>query len=274
MRIEFAGFALDADKEINALTLAACGADTTVDFVQLHRGKDDGIEIFGGTVNLKHILVTLPMDDGLDWDFGWVGKLQFAIVQQSPVNGNQGIEADNNNNDNDAEPRSNPEIWNLTLVGSDAEPGTAIETQKAMHLRRGTAGRIANALVMHFTDAAADVDGASTVAQAEAGALSVRSSIFFDNANAVRWPAETEDNDAGFDEETYFGGAGLANRFMDPMIDDPMDPMAPSFKPTVGSPAMSNAATPPSDGFFDRAAHVGAIGTIDWTLGWTSYPRD
>lgn len=273
-RIEFAGFALDADKEINGLTLAACGTGTVVDYVQLHRGKDDGLEIFGGTVNVKHLVVTLPMDDGLDWDFGWVGKLQYAIVQQSPVNGNMGIEADNNNNDNDATPRSNPEIWNLTLIGSDAEPGGASENQRAMHLRRGTAARISNALVMAFADGAVDIDGTASAAQATAGNLVITSSIFFDNANAATWPTEVEDNDGGFDEAAYFAEGEHANRFMNPMLADPMDPLAPSFRPMAGSPAMSGAATP-SGAFFDPAgAHVGAIGATDWTAGWTAYPRD
>src|SRR5437588_594351 len=68
VRVEFAGRPLSANNELNGITLNACGSATTIDFVQVHRGVDDGIELFGGTVNLKHLVITGSDDDGLDWD--------------------------------------------------------------------------------------------------------------------------------------------------------------------------------------------------------------
>src|SRR5207253_40977 len=55
IRIEFGGFNFVADREFNNLTLCGVGSGTTVDFIQVHRGSDDGVEFFGGTVNVKHI---------------------------------------------------------------------------------------------------------------------------------------------------------------------------------------------------------------------------
>jgi hypothetical protein len=81
VRIEFAGFNFVADREFNNLTLCGVGSGTTIDFVQLHGGSDDGIEFFGGTVNVKHIVSSQNQDDGFDTDNGWVGKAQFVIVQ-------------------------------------------------------------------------------------------------------------------------------------------------------------------------------------------------
>ena len=63
--------------------------------MQSHLGQDDGVEVFGGTVNLSHIVITQPDDDGLDWDLGWTGKAQFVIVQQKAGRGDKGFEADN-----------------------------------------------------------------------------------------------------------------------------------------------------------------------------------
>lgn len=274
LRVEFAGFELAPNNELNAFTVGACGSATVIDHVQAHLGSDDGVEVFGGTANLKHILVTQSQDDGLDWDFGWVGKAQFVIVQQSAFS-NQGFEADNNVNANDATPRSMPTIYNATLVGSDRAPGGANQKQVGMHLRRGTGAQIYNAIITSFADFPIDVDGASTVSQTPAS-LFVKNSIFFDNGNQTTW-ADPTDNDGGFDEGAYFKN-DTTNKQVDPRITSALTLTAPNFHPGANSPALtaSNAATPPSDGFFDATAtYVGAVGgSEDWTLGWTAFPAN
>ncbi|RYZ31531.1 MAG: hypothetical protein EOO72_16690, partial [Myxococcaceae bacterium] len=109
-RIEFAGYELAEDNELNGLTTGACGTATDIDYVQVHKGADDGVEMFGGTAGLKHIVISQPDDDGLDYDLGWRGKVQFLVVQQNAVVGNRAIEASGNKNDNVAQPHSVPEI--------------------------------------------------------------------------------------------------------------------------------------------------------------------
>jgi hypothetical protein len=274
VRIEFVGYQLTADNEINGLTLGACGSDTVVDWVQVHQGLDDGVEVFGGTVDLKHVLISQVQDDGLDWDFGWVGRGQFIVIQQSGLS-NQGIEADNNGAAVDATPRSNPLIYNMTLVGSDAPPGGAGQTQKGMHIRRGTAGRLWNVIVAHFADFPIDIDGAATVAQTPDD-LFLKNSIFFDNGNQTLWDDAT-DNDGGFIEGDFFRDAAHDNLEEDPLITSALSQTAPVFQPAAGSPALTaaNAATPPNDGFFDTdAVFVGAVGSTDWTTGWTAFPQE
>jgi hypothetical protein len=52
---------------------------------------DDGIEIWGGTVNLKYFSIWNVGDDSLDIDQGWRGKAQFGlIVQGYSLNASQG----------------------------------------------------------------------------------------------------------------------------------------------------------------------------------------
>lgn len=280
VRIEYAGFELSTDNELNGLTVGACGSATNLDHIHVHKGADDGIEFFGGTANIQYALISQPDDDGLDWDYGWRGKGQFIVVQQNATVGNMGIEADNNGSANDATPRSMPTLYNLTFVGSDADPGMAGKKQMAMHLRRGTAGMIHNALITGFADGGIDIDGASTVTQANGGTLAVRNSIFFDNANTNDPALSTEptDNDGGFDENAYLTGGALANLAVDPLLNaNSTSLLAPNFLPQVGSPALtaSNAATPPNDGFFDASAtFIGAFGTTDWTAGWTTFPAN
>ncbi len=197
VRIEYAGFELSTDNELNGLTVAGCGADTELSFIQVHLGEDDGIEFFGGTAGITNAVITLADDDSLDWDMGWTGKVQFLIVQQSSTRGDNGFESDNNGNDNDATPRSAPEIWNATLIGGG---GPVADDQGGMTLRRGTAGTISNAIIAHFASFAVDVADFSTVEQARAGDLAITDSYFFDNGGGDNWPnnfdgATAEQND-------------------------------------------------------------------------------
>jgi len=276
-RIEYAGYRIATDKELNGLSLGGCGSRTELDYIQIHGGNDDGIEFFGGTANAKHLVLTGNDDDNVDWDLGWRGKLQYVVVQQHKVtqsaNAENGIEADNDATNFANTPVAKPTIYNLTLIG--ANEGTKA---RGMLLRRGTQGVIKNAIVQGFTVAAIDVRDAQTVAGTNSGDLTVDNSIFFQNGagGTTHFPAEsgTGDNDSGFDENAFFTAPARNNRVsVDPQLASAYSVTAPGFAPAAGSPALTGGATPPSDGFFDASAtFVGAIGATDWTAGWTAYP--
>jgi hypothetical protein len=91
--------------------------------VQVHRGGDDGVEIFGGTVDIKHLVITEIRDDALDWDYGWRGRSQFLVARQLAGSSGSGIEADNNSINDALEPRSAPVLYNSTFVGWNGRPG-------------------------------------------------------------------------------------------------------------------------------------------------------
>ncbi len=82
VRVEYAGREISPDNELNGIAFQGVGSGTLVDYVQVHMGKDDGMEFFGGTVNVKHVLVTGCADDQVDWTDGWQGKGQFIAIQQ------------------------------------------------------------------------------------------------------------------------------------------------------------------------------------------------
>lgn len=290
VRVEFAGFELSPDNELNGISVGGCGSGTTMSYVQIHKGNDDGIECWGGAAKIDHFVISQPDDDGLDWDYGFHGDVQFLIVQQAATAGNNGFEADNNGDAHDATPRSNPTIWNATLIGSGADPGNAYKTQQGMLLRRGTAGSIHNVIVAHFADVAIDVADYATVQQAEAStpALNVTSTYFFDNANDANmgWPTDFDlDSSSGvqndcdsndmncFDEAAYFSATGEMNSFADPQLEDETNLTAPNFAPKANAPVLTGGETPPS-GFDTSATFIGAIGTDDWTAGWTSFPAN
>lgn len=282
VRVEFAGRPLSANNELNGITFNACGSGTTVEFVQVHRGVDDGIEIFGGTMNLRHVVITGSDDDGLDWDKGWRGKAQYVIAAQIPGRGNHGIEADNDASNADLLPRSAPTLSNVTLVGRNPDTAASEGPSRGVILRAGTAGRLLNLLVTNFTDKGFIVDGTPSKTQWSQGALLVSHSIFTGNPGAgvvdYRSPPRADGGvtDNGFDEATELAAPSLANRFdLDVKLVAPTSVTAPSFKPLAESPALMGGAPPPADGFFDpTATFVGAIGTVDWTEGWTAYPEN
>lgn len=152
-----AGSVVGVDDELNGIGFMGVGSATTVDYVQVHNNEDDGVEFWGGAVVAKHLVLTDNKDDSIDWDNGWVGGIQFAIVDHAADEGDHGMETDNNGDAMDAEPRSLPTIANVTLVGSGANSDTAIKH------REGTGVMMYNTVVTGF-EACLDIDDAPTSA--------------------------------------------------------------------------------------------------------------
>lgn len=283
-RVEFTGFKLANGNELQGLTIGGCGSATTIDYVQSHVSLDDGIEVFGGTSDMKHLVITGADDDGLDWDFGYAGRVQFVVVQQHPDKGNWGIEADSNEKSFEALPRSSPELWNITLVG---RPSGGAEKSGAMMLRRGTAGKLHNVIAVDFADGAIDIADASTAAQWNGGALAIKNSIFYalkgNTTGLVPTPnpvkdssgTVTEADGANFNEASKLMEAVHANKYVNPQLVAATNITAPNFLPATGSPALdANNAGVPGTGFDGSARFVGAFGTTDWSAGWTAYPEN
>lgn len=120
LRIQYAGYEVFPGNELNGITFGGVGSGTTVDYVQVHNNADDCVEFFGGTVDVKHLVCTGAGDDNLDIDWGYVGRLQYVIVQQSNSTGDHIVESDNVNSDSAVgyltEPRSNPIVSNFTFI--------------------------------------------------------------------------------------------------------------------------------------------------------------
>jgi hypothetical protein len=166
-RIEFSGVTFGADNELNVFSLNGVGRGTTIDHVQANVGDDDGIEWFGGTVNGKYLVATSARDDLFDWQIGWTGAVQFGLGYQnaaiSDSTGRNGFESDNNEGGFNLLPRSNPDICNVTVIGCVRQ--TCGSTGAGANLRRGTAGKIANTILMDFPSAGLDLDNDETLAR-------------------------------------------------------------------------------------------------------------
>ena len=78
--IRHGGANIGEGNEINGLTLGGVGAGTTIEYVEVVSNQDDGIEFFGGTVNVSHALVWNAGDDAIDTDQSWAGTLNNFVV--------------------------------------------------------------------------------------------------------------------------------------------------------------------------------------------------
>ncbi len=143
-RLQFAGREIAAGKEFNGLFLAGVGSGTTINHVHVHKGSDDGIEIFGGTVNLNDVVLTDNEDDGFDLDDGWHGYAQRFIISNGPK-GDNCIEYDGQGKD--AGESTQAMFANFTLVGTSGNTENSILTVK-----KSGAVRMANFYVANFVD--------------------------------------------------------------------------------------------------------------------------
>jgi hypothetical protein len=270
VRVEWAGFPISPDNELNGFAFQGAGSGGTFEFLEALNGGDDGFEWFGGTANARNIVSVGSLDDSIDWTFGWTGKVQFAVVQQRADGAgvaDRGIEADNNETDFNLTPRSSPQLANVTLVG-DTDPEFAGSTF-GLELRRGTAGELRNFIVMNFKNVGLRISDQATYDQFGDGALDLQGFIFFNNREGENFSGTTAD---------ALVGKGLAElRILDdvdPQLANPASTSAPDFRPAAGSPALDPANVAPAfdDAFFTAAPYVGAFdATTNWLSGWTSF---
>jgi len=142
VQIRYSGIAISDGNELQGLTLGGTGSGTVLDHIQSHNSADDGIEIFGGTSNLKYIAITGADDDGFDIDNGYRGFMQFMIAAQRTL----GATADSfsteidSNNAEDLLPRTFGRYANFTFIQTATAPA-------AIRLRGGADMTFINGIV-------------------------------------------------------------------------------------------------------------------------------
>ena len=145
VRVEYTGYAFDEEHEANGISFYGVGNGTTIENCEAYKGSDDGFEFFGGSVNIKNIVVVSCSDDSFDWTEGWNGKGENLVAFQE-AESTLGydcdclIEADNNENNYSATPVSHPVLKHLILMGNGG-------SKQGVRLRRGTEVEIANAQI-------------------------------------------------------------------------------------------------------------------------------
>ena len=254
VQVKYAGNPITDDDELNGIAFEGVGNGTTLDYIHVHNGADDGVEFFGGTVDVKHLIITGADDDSLDWTKGWRGRAQYVLIQQNDNQSasDQGIEADNNGNDNDAAPFAQPTLSNVTLIGGQTRGDIG------MLLREGTGAKIYNTVVTGFLDYCLDLDQAATYTRRDgANGITIQSTLL---GCDVPFASDAEDGDL----ETWF--LGQANNVAETST-------LSGFYNGIAENAVAPTDVNALDTWFDTTDHIGAVksgSTSDnWTLGWS-----
>jgi hypothetical protein len=142
--VKHTGSEVAPDDELNGITFNAVGSGTTISFLETYSTYDDGIEFFGGAVDIDHYVAVYVRDDSIDFSDGYAGTIDTALIIHSQMDGNRCIEGDNIGDTRadagvplDTAPLTNPTITNMTCIVSAQDVGTHADVSEGPTLRRG-----------------------------------------------------------------------------------------------------------------------------------------
>ena len=280
--------------ELNGLTLGAVGNGTIIENIDIIANDDDGIEWFGGAVNVKNISVLFSNDDMFDWDQGWVGNAQFLFGIQlndnlnSPAADN-GFEMDSDDQKTSATPLSRPTIYNATLIGDgDANQNTSDNSaHAAINAKEYTGGLIYNSIFANFETGlnmqktfVAPRTGEAYVNWTPGTDLQVGCNTFINMAQAIRTSkSKTSDGAAALstdltkfsvtdknDTVASVAGFDFVVAFSNPttnVVSDEFD--------AIPNPALATTCATPTSNFFTYAPYKGAFSSTqkNWLSDWS-----
>lgn len=262
IQVRYAGYVFAPNREVNSFTFQAVGDGTIIHHLQSYQGKDDCVEFFGGTAQVKYFACTQSGDDGVDWDLGFSGKLQYGLVEWGEGFGEDfGIEGASNPDSFDAMPRAIPTLANFTFLGHGHGSSGILHKQ-------GSSGHIYNTIVkdfgtscIEFRDTPATFDAAGTpespTGDTTFDGVIVDCDTNFKTADGAPWQVGDFFNSSAFEN----------NEEIDPMLE-----ANGGYMPLMNSPALSNAAEVRAEhrGFIDQTSYRGGFdGMNDWTVPWT-----
>lgn len=308
VRIEFAGYPFQKDKEINGLTLGSVGSGTQIDHVQVSYSNDDSFEWFGGKVNCKYLIAYKGWDDDFDTDNGFSGNVQFGLaIRDSKIadtSQSNGFESDNCADGSAVSPYTTATFSNITFVGPKLDNnfintpdyitggvynpnnGAALgKFQAAMHIRRNSRLNCVNSIAIGWPiglildNQKGDTQGAAT-----AGNMKLQN-IYFAGMDAVGTDANKIYDDVmvtGYDADSKpimdsskksfsstFFLAQSGNKYLTKWSDLLLNN---SYIPQTGSPVLSGASFTGIGSWFSQVSYIGALNAGDtWTSGWTNF---
>lgn len=262
VQIRYSGFVLSGDSELQSLTTGGTGTGTTFANIQSVNSSDDGVEFFGGFVNMKRLIVAGAEDDAIDTDTGVKANLQFVLAAQRSAAGDTIIEADSSNGLNDQLPRQNTLIANATFVHRRVN-------DQVVRLRGGTDYGLFNSLIWDNSStgtACIRMDDAQTIRAADAGLQDAGPPRF----NSVALDCRTDFRNgsgsgatAAQAEAIFDTGTGNNKNYTNTLVNGYLngageDGFTPIFNvTTLGS-------------FFEATSYIGAVSAgNNWTQGWT-----
>ena len=275
VRIEFSGIAAQPNSEINGLTFGAVGSGTVIENIQVTYGNDDAFEWFGGNVNAKNLVAFATADDDFDFDFGYTGRIQFAVALRDPdfVDSNDagnGIEADNDGSGSAAIPNTRPVLSNFTFVG----PGV---TTLGFHnfgnrWRRSVNFVLNNSVMLNWAKGGFSMESDATVNSYNTGVSEFRNNIVHALVDPYRTFATSPLSAAQVRTKAESEGVITLTTAADVRLTS-LALTAPNLIPVTGSPVLTGAAFGASlpTSFFITTTYRGAFGTTNWMANWTKF---
>lgn len=286
VRIEFAGYPFQPDKEINGLTFCGVGSGTTIDYIQVSYSADDSFEWFGGQVNCKHLIAFRGLDDEFDTDNGFSGNLQFLIglrdYRKADVSGSNGFESDNDAAGDGNLPITSPVFSNVTLIGpldTTNKSSYSSDFKRAMHIRRNSKLSVFNSVFAGWPTGLY-LDGSNTWANAQAGELQIKNCALV--GMKVNYEVPSGSSFSATDVQNWYTNASRNNSVIVGPVKAKIkgafltstESLAPVVLPLSGSPLLSGANftdSKVSGSFFTQTTYIGAFGSEDWTAGWVNW---
>jgi len=166
--------------EINGLTLYGVTSSTIISNIHVNENLDDGIEFFGGDVDVSNLWLTCNGDDSVDWDYGFHGSITNVYIEQGDKNGaaDHAFELAGNPNNYAATPLATAAVEGayVEFVGDNADA----DTDFVFKLKEGTDGYFNNIVVTGYnTGTTQDCDAISStnISSADFGTMSVDCSV-------------------------------------------------------------------------------------------------
>lgn len=261
VQIRYSGFVLSGDNELQSLTTGGTGTGTVFNNVMSYNSSDDGVEFFGGFVNMRNLIVVGAEDDSIDTDTGVKANLQYVIAIQRNEVGDGIIEADSTNGLEEQTPRQRTQISNATFIQRRTN-------DQSIRIRGGADYSLVNTVVIDGSqgtpclriDQPETTRGAANAAQDEAGAP-----IF--NSLVLDCPTDFRSGSGGVtaaQTEAIFNAgsnniANFTNTLSMTFINGANENAVVAFNPTTLS------------SFFQAVGYIGAVrdAADNWYQGWT-----
>ncbi len=276
VRIEYAGIAAEPGSEINGLTCGGVGSGTIIENVQVSFGNDDAYEFFGGTVNAKNLVAFATADDDFDFDFGYTGKIQFAVSCRKPDfvdagDAGNGIECDNDAASSLATPRTKPQLSNFTIIGPNDATGTAANHNFSNRWRRSTNFVLRNSILMGHPDAGFDVEQDATLNDYVNNISEFKNNLVHASTNPYKSGNSVIISAAQMQTKAEADGCITLATSAAVQLTSPFYSTNPIFLPVTGSPALSGSSFTGMNAFFTSTTYRGAFGATNWTSGWCNW---
>ena len=261
VQIRYSGFVLSGDSELQSLTTGGTGTGTQLSHIQSVNSSDDGVEFFGGFVNIKNLIVAGAEDDSIDTDTGVKANMQFVLAAQRDGVGDTIIEADSSNGLEDQTPRQNTRIANATFIQRAGR-------DQAVRIRGGADYGLFNTLLIDASSAGTPcirIDDQETIRAANGGLDDVGPPRF----ESVALDCGT-DFRAGSDgvtdaqaEGIFDAGTGNNKSFTNSLVNGYRNGSGETgFLPVFNVTTLGS--------FFEAVSFIGAVSASDdWTQGWT-----